>query len=81
MKMRKSSESKLADSEFARSGNLLVYSLQELLAIRKLQRLRQGIDAVKLNQGAPRKKRIQPPEEPTYGLQPRKGDTHQDDEE
>jgi len=56
--------------------------LQELLAIRKLQRSRKGIDSVKLNQGAPQKKRKQQPkEEPAYGLQPRKGDTHQDDGE
>ncbi|KAF8313155.1 hepatocellular carcinoma-associated antigen 59-domain-containing protein [Cantharellus anzutake] len=54
--------------------------LQDLLAIRRLQRPKQGIDYTKLNQGAPQKRR-KPKEEPTYGLQPRKGDTHQDDDD
>lgn len=52
-------------------------SLQELLALRKLQRAHQGIDVTKLNQGDTKRKRKKaeeeeaPPDSMSFGLQSR----------
>lgn len=65
---------------FTQISSLIPTSLQELLALRKLQRTRQGIDAVKLSKGDIKKKRkprIEGEEAGTidlsgFGLQPQR---------